>query len=322
MNHKKEYVARINKAIDYIEKNIDKKMTLEDVAKAASFSKFHFHRIFSAFVAESPNAFIQRIRIEKAASSLLMNPEKSITEIALDIGFASSSSFAKLFKNQIGMSASDWRIKKSNIGQSQSKIGQMISNERKNHFLDVSYIDSRKNGGTTLYSSILKRRQKMKLNVSVKEFDDMPVVYIRHIGPYQGDSELFGSLFGKLFKWAGPRGLLSNPEMKVLCVYHDNPEITESVKLRTSVCLTAPEDIAVTGEVGKMTVPGGKYAVAYFRINSNEYGDAWSSVYGEWLPESGYQPDERPSFEMCLNDPKRDPEGKHEINICVPVIPL
>jgi AraC family transcriptional regulator len=54
------------------------------------------------------------------------------------------------------------------------------------------------------------------------------------------------------------------PETQVMAVYHDNPDITEESKLRTSACITVTEDTAVDGEIGKMTVPGGKYALARF----------------------------------------------------------
>jgi AraC family transcriptional regulator len=71
-----------------------------------------------------------------------------------------------------------------------------------------------------------------------------------------------------------------------------------------------------------MEIPGGKYAVAKFEILPNQYADAWNMVYGGWLPQSGYQPDDRPCFELYLNDPKTHPEGKHIFEIYAPVKPL
>ena len=65
---------------------------------------------------------------------------------------------------------------------------------------------------------------KSQVNVEVKELPDMTVAYVRHIGPYKGDSDLFDRMFNKLFKWAGARDLLNFPETKTLAVYHDNPE--------------------------------------------------------------------------------------------------
>jgi len=71
-----------------------------------------------------------------------------------------------------------------------------------------------------------------------------------------------------------------------------------------------------------MIIPGGKNAVARFEVSTDQYGDAWEAVYGGWIPQSGYQPDDRPCYEVYLNDPKEHPEGKHIIEIHAPVKPL
>jgi len=72
-----------------------------------------------------------------------------------------------------------------------------------------------------------------------------------------------------------------------------------------------------------MRMNGGKFVVARFELtNSNTYEQAWNQVVGEWLPESGFQPDDRLCFEMYHNDPRQHPEGKHIVDICVPVKPL
>lgn len=160
------------------------------------------------------------------------------------------------------------------------------------------------------------------VTVEVKNFPEMHVAYVRHIGPYAGDSALFQSLFEKLGRWAGPRGLFSKPDTKVLTVYHDDPKLTDEDKLRTSACITIPADMTVDGEIGKMTLDAGDYAVGHFEINADQYTEAWNHVMGGWLPQSGYQPDDRTCFEINLNDPNKHPENKHIVDICIPVKPL
>jgi len=164
---------------------------------------------------------------------------------------------------------------------------------------------------------------KNQIQVKVKDLAEFHVAYVRHIGPYKGNSELFEKLFEKLMKWAGPRGLLRFPETKVLAVYHDDPRITNEDKLRTSACITIPRDTPVEGEIGKMAISGGKYAMARFELaDSSEYEGTWDLVFGVWLPESGYQPDDGPCYELYINDPKEHPENKHIVDICIPVKPL
>ncbi len=87
---RKEYISRINRVQDYIDKNISSKLTLEELASVANFSKFHFHRIFVALIEETLNCYIHRIKLEKAAPLLAINPDLPITEILLDCGFSSS----------------------------------------------------------------------------------------------------------------------------------------------------------------------------------------------------------------------------------------
>ena len=102
---REEYTARINRVIDFIEDNISEELSLEVLSKVACFSPFHFHRIFRGMVGETINQFTQRIRLEKATAQLVGNPKKSITGIALELGFSGSAVFARAFKEAFKMSA-------------------------------------------------------------------------------------------------------------------------------------------------------------------------------------------------------------------------
>ena len=104
-----EYIRRINLVINYIDQNYAGDITLSTLANIASFSEFHFHRIFSSVVWASLYKYIQRVRLEKSAHTLRYDRSKPITDIALDCGFSSSSVFARAFKDYYGMSASQWR---------------------------------------------------------------------------------------------------------------------------------------------------------------------------------------------------------------------
>jgi AraC family transcriptional regulator len=323
---REEYVARINRVIDYIESHIDDELRLETLARVACFSSYHFHRIFSAMMGEPLGQFIQRIRLERAANQLLGNPKKSITEIALDSGFSGSATFARAFKETFGMSASEWRdggyFAWSKIGKPNGKGGKPLGKDGKE--------DGRPDGYAGFINSENRRAEmkekpktSMKIDVEVADLPEYHVAYARHVGPYQGDPAVFEALFGKLMGWAGPRGLCRFPETKVMCVYHDNPDVTPDDKLRVSACITVPEDTSVEGEIGEMDVPGGRFAVAHLEITDpKQYGEAWDSLMGNWMPDSGYQPDDRLCYELYLNDAKSDPEGKQIVELCVPVKPL
>ncbi|HDQ44281.1 MAG TPA: AraC family transcriptional regulator [bacterium] len=306
-----EYTARINRVIDYIEQNLDRPMTLEELAGVANFSKYHFHRIFAAQIGETLNQFIQRIRIERAAGLLVNNPDKSIIEVAFDCGFSGYAPFARAFRDTFGMSASRWRScghLESKIGQTDRKDCQPVGNPGKAFQVCLLYLGSITQ--PPRWRIEMKEKNRFHCEVTVRDCPEMTAAYVRHVGSYAGNEALFKGLFDKLLRWAGPRNLLRFPETKSFIIYHDNPEITEEEKLRISVCITVPEDTQVGGEIGKMTIPAGKYGIGHFELSADEFGEAWNALYAGWLPESGYQPDDRPCFELCLNDPKEHPEHK------------
>ncbi len=316
-----EYMARINRVLDHVERNLARDLGLEELARVANFSKFHFHRIFHALTGETLSDFIRRVRLERAAIRLVDDPAAPVIAVALDCGFSGPAAFARAFRERFGMSASEWRKRghpsRSKDRKANRKDRKPVRKDGKERSAPVGYdgLDPKDRIHTTRRYSTMDRK---KLQVEVRELPELHVAYVRHIGPYQG----LDAAFGKLMAWAGPRRLLGGPGAKLLAVYHDNPDITDSGKLRSSVCVTVPEGTAVGGEIGKMTIPGGLFAVARFEIDKSEFGDAWQALMGDWFPESGYQPDDRMCYEVYLNDPREHPQGKFIIDICEPVRPL
>lgn len=315
-----EYIARINRVIDFIETHLDEPLRLETLADIAHFSPFHFHRIFHALLGETLNRFIQRLRCERAAVQLAANPSKSISAIALDCGFSSSQVFARAFREQFGMSASALR---DACAADDRKVGNTLRKIRNTDRKEGEERHSADGNIAVVHHSTrsVKMSRSIVPTVTVQDFPETTVAYVRHIGPYQANPDLFGRLFGKLFQWAGPRRLIG-PDTLVLCIYHDDPNITAPEKLRTDVCLSVPAGTAVGGEVGTLTIPAGRYAFARVEITADQFGEAWDSVCGDWLPDSGYEPADGLSFEIYRNDHREHPEKKFIVDICVPVKPM
>lgn len=334
-----EYIARINRVMDYVDEHLGEPLTLAELADVAAFSPFHFHRIFAALVGEPPGQYVRRLRLERAAQQLVAAPRKPITAVALDCGFSGSSSFARAFKDSFGMSASAWRRSMRRAGggdgatgrsvdevaEQVSKDGQTAGNLRKAWEVVPVYggaVQQRPAWRVTMAQQDgSEARGGIEAQVEVREVPPFTLAYVRHTGPYAGDSELFGRLFARIMQWAGPRGLLG-PETRVVSVYHDNPGLTEPDKLRVSVGVSVPDDTAVDGEIGKMEIPGGTWAIAGFELADDEYAAAWDAVFSGWLPDSGYQPADGVCYEQFHNDPEQHPEHKCVVSICVPVKPL
>ena len=328
-----EYVARINRVMDHVDENLGDPLTLDELAGVAAFSPFYFHRIFAGLVGETPAHYVRRLRVERAAQQLVAAPRKPVTAVALDCGFSGSAPFARAFKETFGMTASEWRRSMGSRARGEDevpKVGQRKDRQtpgklRKDWEVTPIYGDAvqrrltwrvtmteRGTGATAPAGDPGKKG--IEATVEVKEVPAFTLAYVRHTGPYAGDTELFGRLFGTIMTWAGSRGLLG-PQSRVLAVYHDNPGLTEPDKLRVSVGVSVPDDTPVDGEIGKMVIPGGTWAIAGFELSDDEYATAWDAVFCGWLPDSGYQPTDGVCYEQYLNDPEQHPEHKCIVNI-------
>jgi AraC family transcriptional regulator len=305
---KQEYIARINRIMEYIEQHIDQPIKLDVMAQIAHFSPFHFHRIFTVVVGETPANFLQRIRIEKAAQQLKDSPSKVIGNIAYSCGFSSVSLFSRTFRKHFGVSAKEYRLLEKPLlvkdGVYFSKMGQQLSKKSKLFVVENEEFCTNK----------LKQLIIMETEVIVKEMPELQVIYCRHTGAFNQ----IGQAYGKLMQFAGPRGLLNSPNAKTLTVYHDDPSVTELDKMRQSACLIVNSDVKVEGEIGKMTVPAGKYAVGHFEIVEAQFEQAWNTMC-LWLTESGYEPGEGYNYELYYNDHTQHPERKFILDICIPL---
>lgn len=96
------YINELQKAIDYIEDNLENNINFEIVAKEVGMSAFYFHRIFSSVIGISPTAYIRNRRLTVAAQEISKNNE-NILDIALKYGFESHEAFSRAFKNFHGV---------------------------------------------------------------------------------------------------------------------------------------------------------------------------------------------------------------------------
>ena len=108
-SHKQqEYLQKFNDVLDYIDSHYTEELTLDDIADFSGFSKYHFTRLFKQYTDSTFYDYLSFRRI-KSAEELLAKPELSITEIALQSGFSSISTFNRIFKQKKGCTPSEYR---------------------------------------------------------------------------------------------------------------------------------------------------------------------------------------------------------------------
>lgn len=93
----KEYIEKFMKICNYINEHCTEDLSLDHMADLAGFSKFHFTRLFKQFTNVSFYKYVNQKRIS-TAEKLLIDPEMSITDVALHSGFSSVSAFIRMFK--------------------------------------------------------------------------------------------------------------------------------------------------------------------------------------------------------------------------------
>ncbi|WP_411883555.1 GyrI-like domain-containing protein [Polaromonas sp. YR568] len=83
----------------------------------------------------------------------------------------------------------------------------------------------------------------------------------------------------------------------------------------------APINRVVDHMTGVQNFGGGRYACGRFTGKpGNEVHEAWTHMFAEWLPQSGYQPDNKPALELYEEDFVMDPKtGNFSCWLCVPV---
>ena len=291
-----EYRRRICRAIDFLNQRLSENPSVEEIARAAPFSRFHFQRLFKAIVGESVAEFTRRLRLEMAARRMLHGSAGSdITGLAMDLGFSSSQNFAKAFKKHFGVSPSAFNATESRIAEaSWDGVGTAISG--------VPFRDPPSFVGV----------------VQVRQLASMRVAYRRHFGSY--DDPEVQAAFDDLQRWAQARDV--DNEHGYLGIPWDDAEITPDDKCRFDACVIIGEGKWVGTGVNIQEIPSGKYATFRSQINHHDFELPWTLLMQSWLPSSGFEPADGPRFELYHSDGTTDPDGGWDIEICLPIHPV
>lgn len=305
------YEQRINAAMDFIAANLGEGLQLAQIAGAAGFSPFHFHRVFAAIVGETPHRFVARIRVERAAALLLDQTTQTVSEIGSSCGFATPSAFSRAFKANFGLTPSVWRHSGSRAVESANTNASSFS-QRQSPAATVHELDPGR-------AWELECAGLRPASIEIAHLADIDVAYLRHTGPFAANPAVFASLFGRLGIWAEETEGVSAAD-ETFALYHDDPTLTDDDRLRFSAAVRIDAGVAPMPPVSRSLIRGGRYAVARFTLGDADYSEAWTGMLGAWLPASGFEPDDRDYFERF---PSLDsPSQTRIVDICLPVRPL
>lgn len=286
---RKEWQRRIMLAMRAMEARLDEEWRLDDIAREAHFSPYHFHRIFTGMTGESVGACLRRLRLARAAHRLAYG-DRPVTEVALAAGFEAPEAFTRAFRNAYGMPPSAWR----EDFREQTRSRDLME----------------------LLPPVTREEPMMELAVTIKRVPPLRVALVRHVGPYDQCEAAWEKLCGM----AGRLGLFG-PDTRFIGVGHDDPRITPPDKIRYDACLTVPERYDGTPDLPVAVVGDGDYATAVVKGPYTNLGPAYAWLCGVWGPDSGREFAAGPSMEVYLNDPKTTPPGELLTEIRVPLEP-
>ncbi len=259
-NTHNEYAKRIIKVLNFIQKHLDERFELEQLAGIAHFSPFHFHRIFRAFTGESIAKYIRRLKLERAAGSLKYS-DKLISLISLEAGYENTESFSRVFKSQFNKTPQEFR--KMSKNELEKSLNPSLNME-KNNIFDVKIIE----------------------NVPKKT-----LICMRHTGRYFD----VGSTWNKLIEWVNN----NNFNIKsTLGISYDNPKITEEEKIRYDACVELDKSIIPGEGMHKIQIKGGRYAVATIRGSYDNLNAAYDYFYVKLLSENSLKLRNQNCFEV------------------------
>ncbi|CAN7322104.1 AraC family transcriptional regulator [Bosea sp. LjRoot90] len=258
-----DYRARVARAVAAIVADPMADFRLDDLARLANFSPFHFHRVYAGVVGETTAATIRRVRLA-LATRLLTGSNESITQVALTVGYDSPQAFTRAFHQFTGQSPRAFR---QQMRRAILTVDQAASNDSDDEAMPTVAI-------------VERPAQWLHALRHVGSFATIPHTH-RQLRLRAGIRTISG-------KWGASFG---------------NPEHAD--RFRYYAAIASPDPWPEDTEIEALEIPGGHYAVhrltgPYTRIKA-----AVQAIYTNWMPGSGYEPDDRPILEHYLDTSSR-----------------
>jgi AraC family transcriptional regulator len=283
------WIESLQRAIDYMEEHLLDDMTMEDIAKQANASPFHFQRTFAILTDSSVGEYIRRRRLSLAAGELCSTDAKVI-DLALKYGYDTPEAFTKAFRRQHGISPSEARKYTGKL-KSYSRLGIQVS---------------------------LKGAEPMQYKVVEQE--SFEVIGIKQEFSYGNGENLAG--IPKMWDQVNQDGtsdyLLgknNGPVKGVLGVCVDQSNVQDK---RMDYWVAAAYEGETPDGYLKMEIPASKWAI--FEVHGpmpDAMQNVWKQIFTEWFPSSGYQHAGTPELEVYTAGNAADPEYYSEVWIPV-----
>ncbi len=285
------YRARLHKVLDYIDAHLERDLCVERLSRVAAFSKYHFHRQFTALFGIGVARYVQLTRLKRASHQLAFRQRDPVIEIALAAGYEGPEAFSRAFKKSTGQSPSAFR-RQPQWGLWYDTF-QPLSELRINHMKADHRADQ----------------------VRIVVFKDTKVAAFEH----RGDPRQLGDSIRRFIAWRKQNRL--PPAMSATFnIAYDDPAVTPPGDYRMDLCAATEHDVADNpfGVVGK-TIPGGRCAVLRHIGSDATLSDTVTYLYAVWLPQSGEELRSFPVYFQRVSFFPDVPEHETVVDVFLPL---
>ena len=275
------YEKRLLRVSAYIHDHLDEEMDLARLSDIACLSAHHWHRLYRAVHGETLAGTVRRLRLHRASGDLVRS-ELSVREIAARWGYPNLQSFTRAFAAAYGVPPGRYR----------------------------------REGSHRAYAPDNSKEVSRMFDITIRAIPEQTLLCLPHSGAYMGIGKAFEMLHGTL----SSRNLLK-PDMQMIGLFLDDPDLEAEENLRSFACVTAGEDISAEAPLVRRRLAGGDHAVLRHKGPYADMGVAYRWLYGTWLPASGRSIRDEVMFEAYLNNPRETPPNELLTDICLPLEP-
>lgn len=284
------YRDRMRRVRDHIDRHLDADLDLDSLSAVAAFSKFHFHRQFTATFGLSVHRYVQLARLKRASHQLAYNDVHSVTEIAMDAGYDAPDAFARAFRQRFGQSPSSFR--KSPDWEPWLAAFGPLDNARSKLMKTFTTDD-----------------------VTIRDVPATKVAIMEH----RGSPEMLGTTLQRFIAWRKAAGLhpRTSPTFNV---WHSEGRPAQQDEYSIDLCVGTDQPIAANGaEIKAGVIPGGRCAVLRVVGFTDNLEPAALYLYRDWLPASGEEVRDFPIYCQRLSLFPEVPEHETVAEVFLPL---
>ncbi|HLD89904.1 MAG TPA: AraC family transcriptional regulator [Patescibacteria group bacterium] len=277
-----DYLNQVQRAIDFIEDNLNKEILIRKIANEGGMSQWHFQRMFRAITGDTVKEYVRNRRLTFAARMLRSNKNIRILDLALDCQFESQESFSRAFKKYFGITPKKFI--------SSSKDLNMISKLR----IDEVYLEHLQKG-VTMKPKIIEKDEMKLVGIGVQ--------FIGVFSEGGKDDKVIPQLWGRFkTRISEIKNRVEAHRIGIVDCYPTDSEYESDDNLVYFACVEVNSFCEIPKGMRAMIIPKSKFASFTHNGEPNDIDRTLKYIYGSWLPKSDYKRANGPDFEVLSKD--------------------